>query len=82
MAFAPLLQIRRMAMRQSSDDVSIAYLVILAVGFSLYLTYGLSIANRLLVITNIANIAMCACTIVVATRLRLTTPTPPTSLLD
>lgn len=70
MSFAPLLQVHRMWARRSSADVSIGYLVILLIGFSLYLAYGLSIANRLLIITNISNILMTAVTITIAVRLR------------
>lgn len=71
MSFAPLLQVRRMQVRRSSADVSIGYLAILLIGFSLYLAYGLSIENRLLIITNTSNIAITAITIAVAVRLRL-----------
>ena len=35
MAISPLLQIRRMMVRQSSADVSIAYLAVLEFGFLL-----------------------------------------------
>lgn len=71
MSLAPLLQVRRMRVRRSSADVSIGYLAVLLGGFVLYLTYGLSIANRLLIITNVSNIVITAATIAVAVRLRI-----------
>lgn len=40
MALAPLLQLRRMLSRRSSDGVSIAYLVLLLPGFYLRVSYG------------------------------------------
>lgn len=70
MSLAPFLQVRRMLQRHSSDDVSITYLIVLAVGFSLYFGYGLSIANRLLLITNAVSIVATAVTLAIAVRLR------------
>ena len=84
MALAPLLQAHRMRQRRSSVDVSILYLAVLLVGFGLYLAYGFSIANRVLIVTNIVSIAATASTIAVATWLRYrmtasvpTAPEPP-----
>ena len=66
MSLAPLLQARKMRRRRSSGDVSILYLGVLVVGFSLYLTYGISIANRLLIITNTVSIAATLITLLIA----------------
>ena len=66
MALAPMLQIRRMLRERSSQDVSLGYLLVLEVGFLLYLAYGLSISNRVLIVTNIVAIVMNSITIVVA----------------
>lgn len=41
MALSPLLQIRRIVIRQSSADVSLAYLIVLQLGFGLWVAYGL-----------------------------------------
>lgn len=82
MSVAPLLQVRRMQVRRSSADVSIAYLAILLVGFSLYLMYGLSIDNRLLIITNTSNILVSALTLAVAVRLRTTSPSQGATRAD
>jgi uncharacterized protein with PQ loop repeat len=66
MSLAPILQARRMRQRRSSDDVSIVYLVVLEVGFVLFLSYGLSIGNRVLIVTNTVSIAATSLTLVVA----------------
>ena len=73
MSLAPMLQARRMRQRRSSADVSIIYLAVLEVGFVLYLAYGLSIGNRVLIATNSVSIAATSLTLVIATRYRLHT---------
>ena len=70
MSLAPLLQARKMRRQRSSKDVSILYLLVLVVGFGLYLTYGLSISNRLLIVTNVVSLAATATTLVIALALR------------
>lgn len=79
MSLAPLLQARKMWIRRSSDDISVLYLIVLVVGFSLYLAYGLSIDNRLLTITNSVSIAATGLTLFLAVTLRRRhLPTPAT----
>jgi len=73
MSLAPMLQARRMRQRRSSADVSIIYLAVLEVGFVLYLAYGLSIGNRVLIATNSVSIAATSLTLVIATRYRVHT---------
>ena len=75
MSLAPMLQARRMRQRQSSADVSIVYLVVLEVGFALYLAYGLSISNRVLVATNSVSIAATSLTLIIAALYRRRSPT-------
>lgn len=70
MSLAPLLQARKIWLRRSSADVSTLYMVVLLVGFSLYLLYGLSISNRLLIVTNIVSIVATATTLVIAISFR------------
>lgn len=70
MSLAPLLQARRMLGRRSSSDVSMAYLAVLVVGFTLYLLYGVSISNRLLIVTNSVSILATAATLGIALWLR------------
>ena len=52
MAISPLLQIRRMMARQSSADVSIAYLGVLEFGFLLWVGYGISLGNPVILLPN------------------------------
>jgi MtN3 and saliva related transmembrane protein len=70
MAVAPLLQIRRMLVRRSSADVSIAYLGVLQVGFTLWVAYGISLANLALIIPNATAFTVGIVTILVAWRFR------------
>lgn len=52
MAISPLLQIRRMIVRRSSADVSIAYLLVLQAGFLLWVGYGIALGNPVIAIPN------------------------------
>ena len=70
MALSPLLQIRAMVRRRSSAGVSVGYLSVLAVGFTLWLAYGLSLGNPALIITNIVSLGVGIVTIAVARHLR------------
>jgi MtN3 and saliva related transmembrane protein len=70
MALSPLLQIRAMVRRRSSAGVSVGYLSVLAIGFTLWLAYGLSLGNAALIITNIVSLGVGLATIAVARRLR------------
>jgi uncharacterized protein with PQ loop repeat len=77
MSLGPLLQARKMKQRRSSGDISILYIIVLVVGFSLYLAYGISISNRLLIITNTVSIAATATTLLIALTYRNTPTTTP-----
>jgi uncharacterized protein with PQ loop repeat len=74
MAAAPVLQIRRMLQRRSSDDVSLSYLAVLLVGFFAWIAYGLSIGNPTLVIPNSVATIVTVATIAVALRFRSAEP--------
>jgi len=78
MSLAPLLQAKKMWHRRSSADISIPYLVVLVVGFSLYLAYGLSISNRLLIVTKSVSIAATTGTLILAGALLDRSRTGPT----
>jgi uncharacterized protein with PQ loop repeat len=71
MAVSPGLQIRKMLLHRSSREVSIAYFWVLLVGFTLWVAYGISIANWYLVVPNAVAFTVCATTIAVALRYRL-----------
>ena len=77
MSLAPLLQARKIRQRRSSSDVSILYLVVLVVGVALYLTYGVSIANRFLIITCTVSIIATTTTLLIALAYRNPQPTKP-----
>jgi MtN3 and saliva related transmembrane protein len=66
MALSPLLQIRRMIERSSSEDVSISYFIVLLVGFGLWIAYGISITNVALVVPNAVALVVGTATIMVA----------------
>ena len=66
MALAPSLQIRRMLATRSSRDVSIGYLVALDLGFIVWISYGISIGNWALIISNGASLTFMSITILVA----------------
>ena len=70
MALSPVLQIRRILERRSSDDVSISYFLVLLFGFTLWIAYGLSIGNLILVIPNTVAVCVTILTIVIAHRFR------------
>jgi MtN3 and saliva related transmembrane protein len=70
MAVAPSLQIRRMFRTRSSRDVSLGYLSLLDLGFILWISYGISIGNPALIISNAASLTFMTVTILVAYSLR------------
>ena len=71
MAISPLLQIRRILHRRSAADVSIAYLVVLEIGFALWVAYGLVLGNAVLVVPNGVALSVGLATILIALRFRL-----------
>jgi MtN3 and saliva related transmembrane protein len=70
MALSPILQIRRIVIRRSSADVSLAYLAVLQLGFGLWVAYGLALGNPVLVVPNFLASVVGAVTIFVAARNR------------
>lgn len=52
MSIAPVLQIRRIRAARSSASVSTGHLMVLLVGFGLWLAYGFAIDLKPLIITN------------------------------
>jgi uncharacterized protein with PQ loop repeat len=75
MSLAPLLQAQKMKRRRSSADFSLPYMTVLLVGFLIYLIYGISIGNRVLVVTNTVSVIATAMTVLVAASLRRTDDT-------
>jgi uncharacterized protein with PQ loop repeat len=73
MAISPALQIRKMFQHRSSREVSVAYFLVLLVGFALWIAYGISIENWYLIVPNAVAFTVCTTTIVVALRYRVRT---------
>lgn len=70
MALSPVLQLRRILERRSSADLSIAYLSVLQVGFTLWIAYGLSLGNLAIAVPNTVAFLVGAATIAIALRFR------------
>ena len=73
MALSPVLQLRRILERRSSADLSIAYLSVLQVGFTLWIAYGLSLGNLPIAVPNTVAFLVGAATIAIALRFRIPT---------
>ena len=71
MAISPALQIRKMLQHRSSREVSVAYFWVLLVGFVLWIAYGISIENWYLIVPNAVAFMVCATTIAIALRYRV-----------
>lgn len=52
MALSPILQIRRILAYRSSREVSIGYLAVIVIGFTLWIAYGVAIENLALIVPN------------------------------
>lgn len=70
MALSPVMQVRRMIRLGSSRDVSIGYLLVIVVGFALWIAYGIAISNPALVVPNTLALIVGVGTIAVALYLR------------
>jgi uncharacterized protein with PQ loop repeat len=70
MAISPLLQIRRMVQRRSSGDLSLSYIGVLLIGFTLWMAYGISLGNLALVIPNGVAFTVGVATVLIALRYR------------
>jgi uncharacterized protein with PQ loop repeat len=66
MALSPLLQIREILRRRSSQGISIAYFAVLLVGFGLWVSYGIASHDLPLVVPNCVALLVMGCTIAVA----------------
>jgi MtN3 and saliva related transmembrane protein len=70
MAVSPLLQIRRMIQRRSSSDLSLSYIGVLLIGFTLWMAYGISLENWALIVPNGVAFAVGVATVLVARHYR------------
>lgn len=67
---SPLMQVRLIVRRRSSDGLSIGYWVILVAAMSLWLAYGLASHNAALVVANAVAVVVAVVVIAVAVRFR------------
>jgi MtN3 and saliva related transmembrane protein len=70
MALSPILQIREIVRRRSSEGISIGYFVVLLIGFGLWVSYGVARHDLPLVVPNSVAFLVMGCTITVALRAR------------
>lgn len=70
MAISPLLQIRRMIQRRSSSDLSLSYIGVLLIGFTLWMAYGIALGNWALIVPNGVAFTTGVATVLVALRYR------------
>ena len=82
MAVSPALQIRRMLERRSSADVSLSYLLVLEVGFLLWIAYGVALPNVAIIVPNAVAVSVGLATILVARHYRHGTPGPSAGSRD
>jgi MtN3 and saliva related transmembrane protein len=66
MALSPILQIREIMRRHSSEGISIGYFAVLLVGFGLWVSYGIASHDLPLVVPNSVAFFVMGCTIAVA----------------
>ncbi len=70
MAVSPALQIRRILRLRSSRDVSVSAMLVLVVGFVLWIAYGVSLGNPALIVPNAVALCVGLLTINIALRYR------------
>jgi MtN3 and saliva related transmembrane protein len=70
MAVSPALQIRGMLECRSSVDVSLSYLLVLEVGFLLWIAYWVSLPNVAIIVPNVVAVTVGLATILVARHFR------------
>ena len=70
MAMSPLLQIREIRRRRSSLGLSLGYMVVLLVGFVLWVAYGVSGTQWPVIVPNAIALAVMTATITIVLRHR------------
>jgi MtN3 and saliva related transmembrane protein len=70
MALSPVLQIRRMFETRSSADVSVGYFAVICAGFVIWIAYGTSVSDPVLIVPNSVALTVGVTTIAVARRFR------------
>ena len=70
MAVSPLFQLRLVVRRRSSAGVSVGYMLVLLVGFALWVGYGIVSGDLPLIVPNVLAFVVMSFTIVVVLRHR------------
>jgi MtN3 and saliva related transmembrane protein len=70
MALSPILQIREIRRRRTSEGISIGFFAVLLIGFVLWISYGIATHNLPLVIPNCVAFLVMGCTIIVVVQNR------------
>lgn len=70
MGLSPLLQLRTIVERRSSDDISVPFFGVLLVGFVLWLAYGVALGNPALIVSNAVALTSYTVTTVAVIRYR------------
>jgi uncharacterized protein with PQ loop repeat len=68
MSLAPLFQVRRVLQRGQADDISQAFLIVIAVGASCWCAYGISTGDPYLIIPNSVGVVTNVGTLLVVRR--------------
>lgn len=76
-ALAPLAQLRRIAVAGDSNQISLVYFGGLALNLALWLCYGLSTGDVVLIVSNSAGVTTAVATVVVVFRYRRPTERTP-----
>ena len=70
MAVSPVLQIRKIVHHRSSHGISLGYMIVLFVGFLLWLSYGIALRNWAMIVPNVIAAIVIVATMVVVARYR------------
>jgi uncharacterized protein with PQ loop repeat len=70
MGASPLLQALHSHRRESASDVSLAFLVVLMCGSTLWLLYGIALGNTAIIVANVVGVSSSATTLAVTLRWR------------
>ena len=70
MGASPLLQALHSHRRESASDVSVAFLIVLICGSTLWLLYGLALGNAAIIVANVVGVASSSTTLAVTIRWR------------
>lgn len=70
MGIAPMLQIRKILATASSRDVSLGFLAVYVLGFTLWLADGVALRNAAIVVPNVVSLVVGSAALAVAIRFR------------